>query len=89
MGDVRSAASALRHRRWPLVSGAERTAVEFVLTAVRGVRWWVTSVMGDNAHARYVQHLAQHHPGETPPTEREFWRERYAEMDAKPGARCC
>ena len=68
---------------------ADQSVVEFALTAARGIRWWVASVMGDNAYARYVQHLAQHHPGEAPPTEREYWRERYAEMDAKPGARCC
>jgi uncharacterized short protein YbdD (DUF466 family) len=67
----------------------DRSAAELALTAARGVRWWVTSVMGDNAYARYVQHLALHHPGETPPSEREYWRERYAAMDAHPGARCC
>jgi len=68
---------------------ADQTAVQFVLTAVRGVRWWVGSVMGDNAYARYVQHLALRHPGEAPPTEREYWRARYAEADLHPGARCC
>jgi len=68
---------------------ADRTAVHFILAAARGVRWWVGSVMGDNAYARYVQHLALHHPGESPPTEREYWRAKYAEADLHPGARCC
>jgi len=45
--------------------------------------------MGDNAYARYVGHLALHHPGQAPPTEREYWRARYAEADLHPGARCC
>ncbi|MEP6561475.1 MAG: YbdD/YjiX family protein [Nakamurella sp.] len=59
------------------------------MTVLRGVRWWVSSVMGDNAYPRYVQHLALHHPGETPPSEREYWRAKYAEADRQPSARCC
>lgn len=54
-----------------------------------GVRWWFSSLMGDNAYARYVAHLSRRHPGAPVPTEREFWRNRYADMDANPGARCC
>jgi uncharacterized short protein YbdD (DUF466 family) len=45
--------------------------------------------MGDNAYARYVDHLARRHPGCPVPTEKEYWRERYSAMDADPGARCC
>ncbi len=71
------------------MAGQERSAVEFVLTAGRGIRWWVRSVMGDNAYARYLDHLSRHHPGSPIPTEREYWRDRYAAMDANPGARCC
>ena len=70
-------------------SGTDRTAVEFALTTVRGIRWWVKSVMGDTAYARYVEHLSARHPGSAVPTEREYWRDRYAAMDANPGARCC
>ena len=92
MGGVRAEAGAVRHRGWALMATSDRgeqSVAQLVLTGIRGVTWWIRSVMGDNAYARYVQHLALHHPGETPPTEREYWRERYAEMDAKPGARCC
>ncbi len=71
------------------MAGTERNAVEFVLTVVRGIRWWVSSVMGDNAYARYLEHLAVRHPGLPVPSEREYWRDRYADMDANPGARCC
>jgi len=70
-------------------SRADQSAVRFVLTIARGIRWWFASVMGDNAYARYVQHLALHHPGEPPPTERDYWRVRYAEADAAPTNRCC
>jgi uncharacterized short protein YbdD (DUF466 family) len=45
--------------------------------------------MGDNAYARYLEHLAIQHPGLPVPSEREYWRDRYAAMDANPGARCC
>jgi uncharacterized short protein YbdD (DUF466 family) len=60
-----------------------------VRSAARGVRWWVASLMGDNAYARYVDHLTSRHPAEPIPTERQYWRERYAEADAAPSARCC
>ena len=40
--------------------------------------------MGDNAYARYTAALGPHHPGDAVPTEREYWRERYAEQDANP-----
>jgi uncharacterized short protein YbdD (DUF466 family) len=71
------------------VPGAERSALEFVLAAGRGITWWVRSVMGDDAYPRYIQHLARHHPGSPIPTEGQYWRDRYADMDANPGARCC
>ncbi len=57
--------------------------------AWRGLRWWVGSVLGDTAYTRYVEHLRRSHPDASVPTEREYWRARYAEQDANPGARCC
>ena len=66
-----------------------RAVLEGLGSAARGVRWWVSSVMGDNAYARYLEHLAIQHPGLPVPSEREYWRDRYAAMDANPGARCC
>jgi uncharacterized short protein YbdD (DUF466 family) len=58
-------------------------------SAANGVRWWFASVMGDNAYRRYVDHLARHHPDDPVPTEKQYWRDRYAAMDSNPGARCC
>lgn len=60
-----------------------------VVRPCRGIRWYMTNLMGDNAYKTYVAHLAATHPGTTPMTEREFWRARYAEQDANPGSRCC
>ncbi|WZH37783.1 MAG: YbdD/YjiX family protein [Microbacterium enclense] len=55
----------------------------------RGIRWYVTTLMGDRAYDVYVAHHRAHHPGEAPLTERQFWRQRAAEQDRNPGARCC
>lgn len=58
-------------------------------TDMRGLLWWIRSVMGDKDYERYVAHMARKHPGQPVPSERQFWRDRYAEADANPGARCC
>lgn len=56
---------------------------------LRGIGWWIGSVMGDHDYARYVHHMQRVHPGTPIPTEREYWRTRHAEAEANPGARCC
>lgn len=56
---------------------------------VRAVRWYVHSLMGDNAYARYCVHHRAHHPGMPLPSEREFWRQKYAEAERNPQSRCC
>ncbi|MDF2989582.1 MAG: putative small protein [Microbacterium sp.] len=55
----------------------------------RGIRWYVTTLMGDRAYDVYVAHHRAHHPDDAPLTERQFWRQRAAEQDRNPGARCC
>ena len=55
----------------------------------RGIRWYMTTLMGDTAYATYVAHHGRHHPGEEPLTERQFWRQRMDDQDRNPGARCC
>ena len=57
--------------------------------ALHAFIWWVTSVMGDHDYERYLAHHRTRHPGEPILSEREYWRERYAAIDANPGARCC
>lgn len=63
--------------------------MQAVINAVRSVRWYVGELMGDFDYAHYVEHLQRHHPQATVPTEREYWKARYAEQDRNPGARCC
>ncbi len=55
----------------------------------RGIRWYMTTLMGDTAYETYVAHHRRHHPDEEPLTERQFWRQRMDEQDRNPGARCC
>lgn len=55
----------------------------------RAVRWYVSGVLGESDYERYVAHLRRHHAGAAVPTVSEYWRARYAEQDANPGARCC
>ena len=57
--------------------------------AWRAVRWYVTSVMGDNAYQIYLDHHRRTHPGEPVLSEREFWRERTDEQERSPQGRCC
>jgi uncharacterized short protein YbdD (DUF466 family) len=63
------------------------------MTALRrglaAVRWYVRELMGDAKYERYVAHLRGAHPDAEVPTERQFWRDHYADQDANPGSRCC
>lgn len=73
--------SALRNAAATLLAHAGRVA--------RGIHWYMTSLMGDNAYATYVAHQRRHHPEAAVPSERQFWRDRMDAQDRNPGARCC
>ncbi|WP_428832930.1 YbdD/YjiX family protein [Microbacterium flavum] len=66
-----------------------RVAWRATCRAGRGIRWYMTTLMGDGAYATFVAHQRRHHPDAPVPTEREFWRQRMADQDRNPGARCC
>ncbi|MFC7623158.1 YbdD/YjiX family protein [Microlunatus sp. GCM10028923] len=55
----------------------------------RALRWYVTSVMGDNAYQVYLDHQRQHHPEAPALSEREFWRARTDDQERNPQGRCC
>ena len=55
----------------------------------RGIRWYMSHLMGDSAYATYVAHQRRNHPDQEPMTERQFWRDRMDAQDRNPGARCC
>ncbi|MFI5777973.1 YbdD/YjiX family protein [Nocardia sp. NPDC051570] len=60
-----------------------------VLRAGRGVAWYVNAILGGQDYTRYVEHLRRNHPEASVPSEREYWRERYAAADRNPANRCC
>ena len=51
-------------------------------------RFW-RGVVGADAYERYVAHLRRMHPDAPIPSEKDFWREKYAEMERNPKSRCC
>ena len=60
-----------------------------VAEIARAVRWYVHSVMGDNAYAKFCAHMRTHHPGKPLPSEKQFWKDRHAEAERNPKSRCC
>lgn len=72
-----------------LCTRGARTLADGAVRVGRGIRWYLTSLMGDNAYAVYVAHQRRTHPGTEPLTERQFWRQKMDDQDRNPGARCC
>lgn len=64
-------------------------ARERLVRAARGLRWYVRAVLREDAYERYVAHLRAGHPEAPIPTEAQFWRDTYAEMERNPKIRCC
>ena len=53
------------------------------------LRWFWNGVVGADAYERYVAHLRRNHPDCEVPTERQFWRDKYEDMERNPKTRCC
>ncbi|WP_082393517.1 YbdD/YjiX family protein [Nocardia arizonensis] len=60
-----------------------------VRAVARAVVWWFSSVLGGQDYRRYTEHLRRAHPHHPIPTEKQYWRDRYAEADRNPQQRCC
>lgn len=56
---------------------------------VRRAGRFISGVTGADAYERYVDHLRRVHPETPVPTRDRFWRDKYAEQERNPGARCC
>ncbi|WP_188829489.1 YbdD/YjiX family protein [Nocardia camponoti] len=65
------------------------SAVRGVLAGLRGVARWYSAINGGEDYQRYVAHLRRAHPNAEVPSERDYWRERYAEAERNPQNRCC
>lgn len=70
---------------WPRLRGIPATLAR----GVRAVFWYLDSVVGGQDYQRYTAHMRRTHPGHAVASEREYWRERYADAERNPGARCC
>lgn len=55
----------------------------------RQIRWYSSSLMGDNHYRRYLERRSRTHPGQPVITEAEYWRSRHAAAEAEPDSRCC
>ncbi|GAB77355.1 Protein of unknown function [Austwickia chelonae] len=64
-------------------------AIARLRRATGAFRWWCNGVTGADAYDRYVDHLRRHHPDAQIPTKRQFWRDKYDEMERNPKTRCC
>ncbi|WP_373864626.1 YbdD/YjiX family protein [Nocardia vaccinii] len=64
-------------------------AARGVLRAARSAAGYFNAILGGRDYARYVEHLRRNHPGHPVPTEREYWRDRYAAAERNPATRCC
>jgi len=60
-----------------------------LVAALREVRRFARGVLGSDAYDRYLHHHRITGCTHPPLSERAFWRAKYAEQDANPGARCC
>ncbi|KAA9393474.1 YbdD/YjiX family protein [Kocuria coralli] len=67
-----------------------RAAAAAVGRNLGGARRWFSGVMGADKYERYLEYHAAHgDPGETPMTEREFWRDWQDYQQNNPQGRCC
>ncbi len=57
--------------------------------AWQSLAWYMNGLTGQSKYEVYLEHERLAHPDREPLSEREFWRQHYAEQDANPGARCC
>lgn len=56
---------------------------------LREVRRFARGIMGSDAYDKYLTHHRVTGCTHAPLSEREFWREKYAEEDRNPQGRCC
>lgn len=66
-----------------------RGAPATLARGVRAVFRYLDSVVGGQDYQRYLAHMGRVHPGCPVASERDYWRERYADAERNPGARCC
>ncbi|GMA18723.1 YbdD/YjiX family protein [Arsenicicoccus piscis] len=69
--------------------GSTSGAASGLLKAGRAVRWYWRGITGADAYERYAEHLRREHPDRPVPSEKEFWKAKYADQERNPTTRCC
>ncbi|HEX6574044.1 MAG TPA: YbdD/YjiX family protein [Gemmatimonadaceae bacterium] len=62
---------------------------ERLVSAFAGIRRALRLMLGAPDYERYLEHVHAAHPGCTPMSQSEFWRERLDARYTRPGSRCC
>lgn len=70
-------------------AGTEADVRARVGAFLREVRRFARGIMGSDAYDKYLTHHRVTGCTHAPLSEREFWREKYAEEDRNPQGRCC
>lgn len=68
---------------------APARGVRALARGMRAVFRYLDSVVGGQDYQRYLAHMRRVHPDHPVVSERDYWRERYADAERNPGARCC
>ncbi|MDH6242832.1 uncharacterized short protein YbdD (DUF466 family) [Mycobacterium sp. OTB74] len=55
----------------------------------RQIRWYCSTLMGDNDFAHYLEHHERTHPDKPALSERDYWKARYRAAELNPQGRCC
>lgn len=63
--------------------------INLLVRILRGCWEYLGAIMGEHDYRNYVAYLKTHHPSAPIPTEREYWRNRWAEQELSPQGRCC
>ncbi|MEV0044114.1 YbdD/YjiX family protein [Nocardia rhamnosiphila] len=69
--------------------GAPARGARAFVRGARSVFRYLDSVVGGQDYQRYLAHMRRVHPDRPVLSERDYWRERYADAERNPGARCC
>ncbi len=71
------------------VPATQARGVRAFARGARAVFRYLDSVVGGQDYQRYLAHMRRAHPDRPVLSERDYWRERYADAERNPGARCC
>ena len=69
--------------------GAMTKVLASARRTIGALRWYWRGVTGADAYERYVAYLQRTCPDALVPSQKQFWRDKYEDMERNPKARCC